>query len=74
MGNESTFLTADSNFLTGMASSVNIAGNFYGFNSSSSGRVADMRALRSDWMAVGRDLRAAIKTVESKETPACLKR
>lgn len=75
MGNESTFLTSDSNFLTGIASSVNIGGNFYRFNASTSGRIADMRALRSDWVAVGKDLSAAIKVVETKKIPAaCQKR
>ena len=50
------FLTADSTFLTGVASAVNLAGNFYGFNYSRNGQEADAKALRSDFGMVGKDI------------------
>jgi hypothetical protein len=67
-----TFLTADSSFLTGMGSSVNLAGNFYGFNVSASPSEADARAMQSDWSMVGRDISEAMIQVVSEEP--CLKR
>ena len=57
MGNLRTdFLTADSSFLTGIASAVNLSGNFYGFTYSRNGQEADVLALRSDWGMVGKDI------------------
>ncbi len=48
----STFLFADTNFLTGMASAFNIPGNFYHFNESTS---PDMLALSQDSNMIAQD-------------------
>jgi hypothetical protein len=63
------FLTADSSFVTGMATAVNLAGNFYGYNYSGDGIEADKRALRSDWGMVGKDL--ADSMAKADEDPQC---
>jgi hypothetical protein len=71
MGSARTdFLTADATFLTGMATAVNLAGNFYGFNYSRSGQEADQKALRSDWQMVGNDI--ADSMAKADEDPKCL--
>lgn len=66
------FLTATSGFVTGMGSAVGLAGNFYGFNYSKTPTEADVRALRADWVMVGRDLADVMKKAESH--PECLKK
>jgi hypothetical protein len=62
MGSQlTTFLLSDSGFTTGMGSAVNLSGNFYAFNYSETPTLADIRALRADWAAVGQDLAGAIE-------------
>jgi hypothetical protein len=56
-----TILLSDSGFTTGMGSAVNLNGNFYGFNYSDTPTLADIRALRADWAAVGQDLTEAME-------------
>jgi hypothetical protein len=65
MGEYSTFLVTQSSFLSGAASSFNLAGNTYRYNSSQSAESADERALRSDLLAVGEDFRNAIRSVHN---------
>jgi hypothetical protein len=49
MGTTSTtFLTSDSDFITGIGSAVNLGGNFYGFIHAASAQLADIRAMRAD--------------------------
>ena len=55
------FLFARASFLTGVASAINVAGNFYHFNHSSSGEEADIKAIKCDMMMVGRDLEIAFE-------------
>lgn len=64
------FLTADSTFLTGVASAVNLRGNFYGYNYSRNGEEADAKALRSDWGMVGSDI--ADSMAKADEDHRCL--
>ena len=64
------FLTADSSFLTGMGTAVNLSGNFYGFNYSRNATEADIRALSSDWQMVGKDI--ADSMAEAKKDPQWL--
>jgi len=70
MGNDTTYLMATPSFLTGMASAMNLAGNFYRFNFSRTDAEADVRALRSDFNAVGNDLRVALlsEAIEQAKT------
>ncbi len=44
------------NFFKGAGSVFNLSGIYYMFNYTKSEEEADYRALRSDWVAVGRDL------------------
>lgn len=52
-----SFLFSTSSFLLGLGSIFNIAGNYYEFNTSSNGKEADAKAIRSDWEAVGNDMK-----------------
>jgi len=54
------FLFATPNFLMGAGSIFNIAGNYYEFNSSSTGELADSKALECDWLMVGQDMNEAL--------------
>lgn len=60
------FLFATPSFLIGAGSIFNIAGNYFEFNTSPSGEIADRKALESDWGVVGNDLRCAIDEFESE--------
>lgn len=53
------YLFPKSDFITGVGSVFNIPGNFYEFNSSKSGKEADIKALNNDWSMVGNDLYSA---------------
>lgn len=66
------FLTGNSSFLTGIASSVNIAGNFYRFNSSDTPAEADRKAVQMDWRIVASDITSAIE--KGEPSPECLKK
>lgn len=59
------FLFAKSDFLSGVASVLDIGGTLGELNTSRSEAEADMMALRSDWMTVGRDIRRAIDALIS---------
>lgn len=56
------FLTANSTFLGGVATAINIGGNFYDYNRSPSSVEADAYAIASDWIMVGEDMRKSIAT------------
>jgi len=58
--NRTDFLFATPSFLIGAGSIFNLAGNYFEFNRSYSGEVADTMALQSDWEMVGNDLRQAL--------------
>ena len=69
MGNYSRFLFAEPSFREGMARVLDLGGLLNEYNSSPTGRLADYFALRSDWLAVGRELSRAIG-VERGMVPA----
>ena len=58
------FLTPRPSFLTGMARVFDLGGVLTEFHFASSPEEADFLALRSDWEAVGNDIRAGIAAVE----------
>lgn len=60
----SDFLFARPSFWSGIARTLDMWGVFDEYNSSPLGSLADYRALRSDWRAVGDDLTSAIKAFE----------
>ncbi len=63
------FLTPETGFVIGFGSALNVAGNYYRFNTSPTAAEADARALRSDWVMVGQDLAASIDKADTE--PAC---
>jgi len=60
------FLFSTSTFLSGAGTVFNIAGNYYGFNSSESKSEADERALNSDWHIVGQDIEEAVNQLKKE--------
>lgn len=60
MSEQFGLLYATPSFLEGVARSMDIGDTLTEYNGSESGTEADARALRSDWQAVGDDLRQAI--------------
>jgi hypothetical protein len=61
------FLAPASGFFLGMATVVNIPGNYYRYSYSGSGEEADARALHCDFAMVGKDIRSAIHEFESDQ-------
>jgi hypothetical protein len=59
-------LYAEPNFVSGVARVLDIGATLHQFNYSDTPEEADIEALRSDWEAVGDDLRAAIDTVKTQ--------
>ncbi|MFN6943507.1 MAG: hypothetical protein ACK4ND_01060 [Cytophagaceae bacterium] len=53
-------LFSTSSFLSGVASSINVFGNYYSYNYSISHEEADRKALQSDWNTVGNDVKVAL--------------
>jgi len=60
-----TFLTSDSDFVTGMGSAVNLGGSFYDFNYAESPQLADIRAMRADWEMIGKDVAVILEKAEA---------
>ncbi len=50
------FLFSTPSFLIGAGSVLNIAGNYFDFNYSSSDKEVDNKAILSDWGVVGNDI------------------
>lgn len=68
------FLSPKNNFLVGLGSVLNIAGSYFDYNYSKSGAEADRKALISDWMNVGEDIKSAKKAFEKENSQKlCLK-
>lgn len=61
----SDFLFAQPGFLSGMSRVWDLGATFDTYNESQSGTDADLNAARSDWMAVGADLRNAMSKAAS---------
>jgi hypothetical protein len=63
---DTDFLLPVANFLTGMGSIFNFAGNYYSFNTSKTGSEADRKAISSDWRMVGKDFKNVLSEHEIK--------
>lgn len=50
------FLFSTPSFLSGAGTVINLAGNFYEFNSSDSGFEADEKAIENDFRMIGQDI------------------
>jgi len=55
-------------FIAGMAALLNFGGNINKYSADSSGQEADANSLKSDWTAIGNDMRTAITDYESAQT------
>jgi len=64
---QTDFLIPRTNFFVGIGSVLNLAGNYFEFNTSKTEKEADEKAIRSDWENVGRDIEAGRKEFEDKE-------
>ena len=62
-----TYLYATSSFLEGVARLVDFTGSLNIYNCADSPEQADFKAISSDWMVVGGDLRKAIKHLQGQE-------
>lgn len=73
--NTTDFLVAKNGFISGMGRVLDLGStrNKYKYNSSKSGRVADSRALRSDWIVIGNDIKGAYNDVKSKQKTATIR-
>ena len=54
------------NFVIGMGSVLNIAGNYFHFNYSGSDEDADRKAIESDWGMIGNDVSDAIVSIKKE--------
>jgi len=66
-------LAPSPSFLVGAGSVLNIAGNYFEFNYSSSAREADSKALLSDWGVIGQDILNAKVLFEKELQPTVCK-
>ena len=57
---ESDFLFARPSFVGGMASVLDLGATLKVYNDSPSANIADTRAIMSDWIVTGNDIRSAI--------------
>jgi hypothetical protein len=60
------FLCPTSSFLMGLASVLNITGNFHEYNTSEN---PDGIAIASDWRMIGHDVRDALKRAATEARP-----
>lgn len=63
---ESTLLFADPSFIRGVGRAVDLGATRNIYNDSDTPEEADVRALRSDWVAVGKDLRSAMRAFDQE--------
>lgn len=60
----SSFLFADPSFLGGLSATLDLGSTLTMYNDSNSPQEADVRAIRSDWLAVGDDIFQAMEQWE----------
>jgi hypothetical protein len=65
---DADFLFARPSFTRGMAAALDMGATLSVFNESKTPEEADARALRSDWIAVGKDILNAMKCYEQKNS------
>jgi hypothetical protein len=60
------FLTSTNTFWGGAGTILNIRGNYYKYNSSSTPAEADAKAIYHDWAMIGQDMKDAIDEGKKK--------
>jgi len=63
---KSDFLVVTPSAFHGVGTVMNVAGNYYRFNSSENESEADYRAIGNDWKIVGQDLRVILDKLEKE--------
>lgn len=58
------FLLPKNNFFVGLGSVLNLAGAYFNYNYSKSGKEADYNAMYSDWKNIGEDFKVSKETFE----------
>lgn len=58
------FLFSSPSFLSGAGTVINLAGNFYDFNSSDTGFEADETAIQNDFRMIGQDIFDVIEKIK----------
>jgi hypothetical protein len=66
LNDDTCFLFADSNLITGMATALDLGGTLIIYNNSRTPEEADARALASDWKITGKDIARGIKQFEQE--------
>ncbi len=61
---ETSYLYATPSFLSGMSHTLDMGATLILYNESNTSAEADIKALRNDWKAVGKDLRESIEKYE----------
>lgn len=59
-------LLPKNNFWVGMGSVLNLAGSYFEYNYSDSGKEADFNAIMSDWKNIGEDIKGSKEKFENK--------
>lgn len=67
----STVLPSNS-FWVGVGSIFNISGKYFDYNTSKTGREADVKALRRDWEMVGEDIKEAERKIKEENKDLCI--
>jgi hypothetical protein len=62
-----SFLFTTPSFLSGAGTVINLAGNYYKYNTSDSGLEADFNAIRCDFGIIEQDLEAALEELKKEE-------
>lgn len=69
------FLFSTNSFIIGAGSAINLAGNYYEFNTSQSSNEADEKAIRNDFCMIGGDIiEARDVIIENENNETCLLR
>ncbi len=68
------YLFAKPTFIGGMARLLDLGSTLNVYNDSPSEKIADMKAIESDWMAVGNDMRFAIKRFKDEHGEVPIKK
>ena len=61
------YLLPKNNLLVGMGSVFNVAGNYFDYNYSKTGKQSDFTAIMSDWKNIGDDIRKSIENEKQRE-------
>lgn len=56
----SDFLFSSIDFVIGAGSIINLAGNYFDFNSCETSEEADKKAIENDWGVIGQDIQKSI--------------